>query len=421
VSLGASPIVAAITLAQAEQELLKKNPDIAIAQAAIDAAAANVTVAGQLPNPTLSMQTTQYSPISGLGAGRLHDKALDTVVGISLPIERGDKAALRREAALEQLAGARLDVSDVRRQQRLALYQAYYDLKLAEEKRVLARETRDLATQALGAADRRVAAGDLAAIDRYRLQVDQLRTANDVLSAEAEVRQAQRALATVLGRIRSEPGPGGATLRTDGHVDELTADDDWPSRSAAAAVDPESAAASLRPDIAAADARVAAANAARAVARSLRTRDVTVGAQVERVPASTAGVTFGISVSFPLFARYGFEGEIAKAEADYSAALLARVKVLTQAETEAGRARTALDNARLRLASYEADLVPAAKRALDMIEFAYARGAAPLTDLLDARRTWRVTQVELAQARADHAKALAAFRAATEWDLVLRQ
>src|SRR5207244_2661044 len=134
--------------------------------------------------------------------------------------------------------------------------------------------------------------------------------------------------------------------------------------------DDVSAAIGKRPDVAAADARVAAASAARAVARSLRTRDVTVGAQVERDPTSTPGVSFGISVSFPLFARYGFEGEIAKAEADYSSALLARVKVLTQVETEVGRSGTALDNARLRLVNFESAILPAAKRALDMIEFA---------------------------------------------------
>jgi cobalt-zinc-cadmium efflux system outer membrane protein len=152
------------------------------------------------------------------------------------------------------------------------------------------------------------------------------------------------------------------------------------------------------------------------VARSLRTRDVTVGAQVERVPASTAGATFGINVSIPLYVRYGFEGEIARAEADYTAALLTRQKVVNQAEADMAKSRVTLDGARRRLASFEADILPAAKRALDAIEFAYARGAAGLTDALDARRTWRATQVDLAIARADHAKALAAWQAATEWE-----
>ena len=52
------------------------------------------------------MQTTQYSPQGGLGSGRPFDKALDTTVGLSLPLERGNKAQLRRTAAEAQLDGA---------------------------------------------------------------------------------------------------------------------------------------------------------------------------------------------------------------------------------------------------------------------------------------------------------------------------
>jgi cobalt-zinc-cadmium efflux system outer membrane protein len=406
---------AALTLLQAEQEMLSANSDIALAQAGVDGAAASVTVAGQHPNPTLSMQTTQYSPIAGLGAGRPTDKALDTIVGISIPIERGDKATLRREAALEQLSGARHDLREMRRQQRLALHQAYYDLKLAEEKLALGLETRGLAAQALAAADKRVAAGDLAAVDRYRLSVEALRAGNDATSAEADVRQARFALAVVLGRRREGTDGSTAAVRPELKTDDLTAGEPWPALGLDAGTNPAVAA---RADVAAAEARVAAAGAGRAVARSLRTRDVTVGAQLERVPASTAGVTFGVNLSIPLYARYGFEGEIARAEADYTTALLTRQKVVNQAEADAARARAALDAARQRLASFEADIAPAARKALDAIEFAYARGAAGLTDALDARRTWRATQVDLAAARADHAKALAAWRAATEWEAV---
>ena len=72
--------------------------------------------------------------------------------------------------------------------------------------------------------------------------------------------------------------------------------------------------------------------------------------------------------------------------------------------------------ARQRLMAFESDIRPAARRALDAIEFAYARGASNLTDVLDARRTWHATELDLAVARADHAKAIAAWRAATLWE-----
>jgi len=414
-----SPVALAITLAQAEQELLRANPDIAIARANIEGAVANVTVQGAHPNPTLSVQTAHFSPLTGLGAGRPHDKALDTIVGISLPIERGDKAALRREAALEQLAGVRLDLSETRRQQRLALHQAYFDLKLAEDKLAITREMRDLALQALGAADKRVAAGDIAEVDRVRLQVDALRTANDATAAEADVRQARVALAAAMGRTRIVREDAGAIpiTRVEAPLDDLATEDAWPVLAGDVVIDDALAMIPKRADVAGAEARVAAANAARAVARSLRTRDVTVGAQIERDPTSSPGVTYGISVSIPLYARYGYEGEIAKAEADYSTAVLTRVKVLTQAEAEIGKTHAMLANARARLRNFESDLVPTARKALDAIEFAYSRGAASLTDVLDARRTWRTVLTDLAQARSDHAKALAAWSGATQWEI----
>ena len=140
---------AAITLSRAQQELLANNADLALAEAAVDGAAANVLVAGQPQNPTLSVSTVQYSPIGGLGPGRPTDKLVDTIIGISIPIERGDKAALKRDQALGQLSGARHDLRDSRRQQRLGLHQIYYDLKLAEEKRALAGRSWDLSLQAL--------------------------------------------------------------------------------------------------------------------------------------------------------------------------------------------------------------------------------------------------------------------------------
>ena len=417
---------AAITLSRAQQELLANNADLALAEAAVDGAAANVLVAGQPQNPTLSVSTAQYSPIGGLGPGRPTDKLVDTIVGISIPIERGDKAALKRDQALGQLSGARHDLRDSRRQQRLALHQIYYDLKLAEEKRALAGRSWDIAMQALSAADKRVAAGDLAAVDRYRLSVEALRSANDVISADADMRQTRIALAIAIGR-KPAGSPGRESLRTD----DLSADDAWPvpaiddsnapadaASNAASSTDPATRPARYRADVAAAAARVAAADTGRAVARSLRTRDVTVGAQIERVPAGSAGLTFGVSMSIPLFARYAYEGEIARAEADYTTAVLMRQKTINQAEAESAKAAALLYGARQRLSSFEADIQPAAKRALDAIEFAYARGASGLTDVLDARRTWHATAVDLAVARADYAKALAAWRAATQWESV---
>jgi cobalt-zinc-cadmium efflux system outer membrane protein len=55
--------------------------------------------------------------------------------------------------------------------------------------------------------------------------------------------------------------------------------------------------------------------------------------------------------------------------------------------------------------------VPSARAAARATEFAYSRGAIPLTDLLDARRSLKATERDLADARAARAIAVAALEA----------
>jgi len=49
---------------------------------------------------------------------------------------------------------------------------------------------------------------------------------------------------------------------------------------------------------------------------------------------------------------------------------------------------------------------------MEGLELAYRRGAATLTDLLDARRSWREFESDLVDARLAHASALARWNAA---------
>jgi cobalt-zinc-cadmium efflux system outer membrane protein len=383
--------------------LLAKNHDLAAAQQTLEAVEANVVVAGAHPNPTLTAQSVKISPQHGVGLGPIYDKPnIDTTVSVSQLIERGDKARWRTEIAQGQATGVRYDLADLHRQLRSALYSTYYDLKLAEEKTALALETSGLYAQALAAADKRLAAGDIAPVERARLAVEALRTQSDAEAARAETLRAQETLALLIGQ--------------ETQAQSLSAEDPWPNISGIQSLsDEQFDALGRRPDVRAAQARVEAAQAARKLAKSLRTRDVTLGAQVERFRFEEPGVSYGLSVNIPLFVHYYYEGEIAKAEAEYSAALVAHDKVLATAKSELAKTYASLRATAERTTRMQEYILPAAKQAADGVEFAYAHGAATLTDLLDARRTLRATLLDLANVRADYAKALAAWTAATEW------
>ncbi|MEO8248375.1 MAG: TolC family protein, partial [Burkholderiales bacterium] len=72
-----------------------------------------------------------------------------------------------------------------------------------------------------------------------------------------------------------------------------------------------------------------------------------------------------------------------------------------------------------RARAYENDILPRARTVAGGAEFAFSKGAIPLTDLLDARRVLRLTLLEALTARTDYAKALGAWQLRTRPESVV--
>ncbi len=394
---GQAPDLAHLSLAEADALLVQKNRELQAARRAVESAAAVTLSAGQRPNPNLSLSTVNISPSRGVGNGALRDKAVDSTIRLDQLIERGNKRGLRLSTAKKLEAASGEDLADVLRQQRLALRGGYYDLQLAQDRVEISAGTAELYQHSLQAADLRLSAGDIASSDVARIRVDALRAQNDARAAEAERRRAQLALAYLIG----------AEQRTE----LLRAADAWPAPQALAAIDAD-ALIERRPDVRAARARVEAADAARELARSLRTRDVSVGVQFEHFPDNfgNAANSYGIALSVPLFTRYYYEGDIAQAEAAYNSAADNLERARAVARSEIAKALSDVTAAAERLARYQDSLLAEAKKSADAAEFAYKNGAIGVMDLLDARRTLRAIQLDAAAAQADYAKALAAWQ-----------
>ena len=392
-----APALSRLSLREAEALLATKNRELQVARRAVEAAEATTLSAGQRPNPTLSLNTINISPRTGIGSGNLRDKAVDSTIRLDQVIERGNKRELRVSAAkiLETASGE--DLADTLRQQRLALRGAYYDVLLAQDKASVVAETAELFKRAQQAAELRLKAGDISGADVARLRVDVLRALNDLQTAEADRRRAQLALAYMIGAERQ--------------AEDIKAVDAWPAPQRTELINLDEMI-ERRPDVRGARARIEAAVKAREVARSLRTRDFSVGVQYEHFPdiAGNSSNTFGFGVSIPLFTRYYYEGEIAQAESAYNSAIdnLERVRALARGEV--GKALSDVTASAERLARYQESLLSEAKKSADSAEFAYKNGAIGVMDLLDARRTLRAIQLDAATAQADYAKALAAWQ-----------
>ena len=395
-SLAARPL----TLAQAESLFLTKNREVLAARRSTEAAQADVLSAGAPQNPVLSLGTTNISPGAGIGAGRPHEKRLDTTVALTQLFERGNKRELRRSVAEQMAAAARGDQADVLRQQRTALHAAFYELLLAQEKVRISSDSATLFDKTMDAAEKRLNAGDIAAAEVARLRVDALRAMNESRNAQAELQRAQQTLAYMVGLEKEASG--------------LSAEAIWEAPAVPPAPATLDAILEARADVQAAHARLAAAERNRELARALRTRDVTAGIQFERYPGDVANNSYGVMFSMPLFTHYYYDGEIRRSEVEYTAAGEDLERVRAQVLTEVSRRRSDLLGAAERAARLRDVLLAAARKAADGAEFAYARGALGVMDLLDARRQLYAARLEAAIVNAEYAKALSAWRSATE-------
>ena len=383
----------------------RDNADVRFSRQALAAARADILAADHAPVPVLSAKAASIDLQNGVGAGNLANKRIDNSIGIDWVWERGGKRRARTLSAERTAAAAEADVDEATYQQQLAAGSAFYDLLGAQERIVEVASIERGAAQLSGTATRRVQAGDLPQQEASRSAIEAQRSGVELRAAELDRDRAQIALAQLLG----------ATMPVRGRL----AGNDWPTLAPSAdarndfgAYDSE-AILEARPDVRAAQARVAAMSAALDNARALRSSDVTWGVSLERYPG-TSNRLVELRASIPLQIGYRAEGEIGRAEAMYVQAQDALDKTRNDARLELQRLRAEADANARRLQTFERDILGGARQLAESAEFAYRRGAMSLTDVLDARRTLRATQLDAISARIDHAKAALAWRLRTQ-------
>lgn len=405
----ASPIVLnQLSLQQAEQLFAGGNRELLAAKRAVEGAEADTLIAGQRPNPVLSLGLSSVNVNRGQGnmnqngSNGLWDKTYNSALQVSQLYERGNKRELRTAVAESAVKASGFDLKETYRQQALTMATAYYDLKLAQETLLIQQANVGSYDKTLQAAQLRLKAGDVASADVARIRVDALRASNDLRQAEATLQKAQAMLAYLLGK--------------DQDAARLYVTDPWPSLLADPSSDTENSWLPQRSDVQAADARMEQAQRARKLAESLKTRDLTWSLAYQHFPGQEPGSapdTVGAAVSIPLFTNYQYEGEAARAEVGYTSAMEAKEQVRAAAVAEMRRAKADLQAAVDKNRRFDQSILSEAQKASDAAEFAYQHGAMSVMDLLDARRILRALQLEAVSVKADYAKSLSAWLAAT--------
>ncbi|WP_225224005.1 TolC family protein [Limnohabitans radicicola] len=381
-------------------EAARQNPDTVAAQRAADAARADVQAANRAPAPTLSAGVSSIDLQNGAGSGPFWtQKRLDKSLGLDWTWERGNKRALRTEVAERSARAAQADGTDMAVMQQIGAQNAFYDMLAAQQRLQTVQAIAQSAQQLADTAARRLKAGDLSSQEAARTRIEAERARADVHSAQREQQQAAQLLSTWTGQ---KPPVGG-----------WTAQGTWPTAqpNAAQAEDAIDALVEQRPDVVAARERVAAAQAALQAAQALRSADPSIGATFDHYPDGTrTNRLLGLRISIPLNGWQRFDGEIGRALAQeqQSQDLLQKTRVQARSEQVALMQGWQASAGRLKI--YEEQIIPQATQVAAQAELAYSKGGLTLTDLLDARRTLKTTQLEALAVRSEHAKALGTWQ-----------
>src|SRR5712692_21972 len=386
-----------LTLREAQTLFLTNSRELQAARRRIESAQAATLSAGQKPNPNLSVNTSSISRDPGTGPGNIWEKRADTVFRLDQLLERGNKRNLRIAAAGQTVDATRADFTGTLLQQRLGLFSAYYDLLSAQEKQRTNTEIKQLFARALEAAELRLKAGDVSPVDVARIRIDALRAENDARQAQADHDKAQFTLAHFIGQENAAA--------------KINAMDVWPILEKQMEAADLNEVLTQRADVKAALTRVQVAQSNLSLARALRKRDVTIGAQYEHFPPDNSN-SVGVGISVPLFVRYYYEGEIRSAEIDLQAAQDNLERVKAEALSEISKAGIERQASAERLQRFNEDLLVQVRKAAESAEFAYRHGGISVMDLLDTWRTLRATEIEAITAHADYAKAQAAWQTA---------
>ncbi|MDB4937939.1 MAG: Heavy metal efflux outer membrane protein CzcC family [Labilithrix sp.] len=383
VSSTAAPAPAqTLSLAEAVSIARTRGFDLLLASANVHGAEAEVRVAGQLPNPSVTagpshrLDCFSSDCASAWGAfASLSDQGL-----IEGAITR--KRKLREDVAKRALDAARFGRANAERVVVAQAKMQYVQVAAADARLDLSREVAAALQKSVEVNrvryPRVIDEGQLA-----RVEQESLRAQQEVDLALRQLRQEQIDLALVLGNTGPIP-----EIAVDRHVLDFRVPD------ALASIDTPAllrVAMESRADRKQAIAQVAQAEASVSLAERQRIPDVSLILQYQQLGSGDNAPqppTLSVGVGLPLPLFYRQQGEIARASADREGALATRRRLEATVAADLESAVNTFSTARRVVERYESALLERAKRARDITQVQYQAGSATLTDLLDAQRSW---------------------------------
>ena len=408
----------ALTLGQALALFRAHGLDLLIAEAAAEGAAGDAMTAGAIQNPSVSggyyhsfFQGNAFESHNGWFVGLGDSNAIiDTLSG---------KRGLRRSVADAALAAARLGRADAQRTLELQVKETYYQAVAAGEALELAHETAESTTHTFDLNQIRYKSGAISEVDLSRTETAKLEADQAIDAATLALRTAKVQLAFLLGQRHAynDFAIDAAELRSTTPVA-------LEGMSAAALV---ARAIETRPDLRAQESQRTRAAQSVALAKRQRFPDFGLGAQYAEQgsgnanplgPSAISPPTLEISLTGTLPLFYQQQGEIKKAEADAHTQDAQAAKLRAQVVADVENAFAGYQTAQHQVQRMEGRLLDRARRARELVELQYQKGAASLLEYLDAQRTYVAIKGEYIQDLTAYWNAIFQIEAATATQVV---
>jgi cobalt-zinc-cadmium efflux system outer membrane protein len=386
-----------VTLEEAIRLALQHNHALLAAQSTVLQNQAQEITANLRPNPVISWDT-QFFPLftpSEFNASYLENQA-QFDIGIGYLFERGKKRQHRLQAAKDQTAVTRAQVTDNERQLTFNVSQQFVNVLLAQSTLDLAQQDYDSFLKTVDISESRFKAGDMSEGDLLKIKLQLLQFQSDVFAARLSKVQALTALRQFLG-FESVPD----NYDVEGSLDYQPIKEGLDDLKALAL--------RTRPDLQAAQLGVTAAHSQESLAEANGKRDLNVTFDYTHTTGINSGA-FYFNIDLPIFDRN--QGEIARTRYAITQFQELQNEAAEQVISDVVDAYEALRSNDQIIQLYRGGYVDEAQKSRDITEYAYRKGAASLLDFLDSERTYRANQLAYRQALASYMTALEQMRQA---------
>ena len=380
-----------ISLDQAIDLALAHNHSIRATRTLILQNQAQEITANLHPNPTLGADTQFipfFSPQDFSGDNLNNTQQFD--IGIGYLFERGRKRQRRLQAARDQTAVTRAQVTDAERTLAFNVGQQFVSVLLAESTLQFALQDLQSFQQTVDIGEAQFKAGFIGEGDYLKIKLQLLQFQTDVSSARLAKTQALVGLREFLGY---NAVPADYDVMGDLAYQPLKANLE----------DLQAKAMRERPDFRAAELGITAAQSQILLAKANAKVDVNGTYDFTHVSGENTASIF-VNFELPIFSRN--QGEIARTGYALSQAQEQQQAASDTVLSDVSNAYEAVRSNDAVVQLYTSGYLKQAQDSRDISEYAYKRGAASLLDFLDAERSYRSIQLAYRQALGSYMTAL---------------